>query len=181
MDVRGAAKPTASRPSPTGNYGERSSTTRTVRLKFTSRGCPAVIAIFAHHPPAVAEPLGPIREAHPNHRLWAVFEPRTATSRRNVFQSQYAGAFQAADETIITATLNPTPLEPQQRFSPEKLVEDLVRKGPKARHIPAVEEIVASLAEDARREDLVVIMSNGGFGGMLDQLLEALRNKVPGR
>ena len=140
-----------------------------------------VIDDFAHHPTAVRETLSAIREAHPNHRLWAVFEPRTATSRRNVFQSQYAGAFQAADETIIAATFNPDPIEPEQRFSPEKLVEDLVRKGRKARHIPAVEDIVASLAEEARREDLVVIMSNGGFGGIHDKLLEALRNKVPGR
>jgi len=128
----------------------------------------------------VRETLLAIREAHPDRRVWAVFEPRTATSRRNVFQDEYAGAFEAADETIIAAVFNPDPIEPAQRFSPEKLVAELVRKGQRARHIPVVEEIVALLAEETRCGDLVVIMSNGGVGGVHDKLLAALGRKADG-
>lgn len=154
-----------------------------VRRRQEVRGEAAGISViddFAHHPTAVRETLVAIREAHPDRRVWAVFEPRTATSRRNVFQDEYAGAFQAANETIIAAVFNPDPIEPAQRFSSEKLVSDLVRRGQRARHIAMVEEIVALLAEETQRGDLVVIMSNGGFGGIHDKLLAALGRKASG-
>jgi UDP-N-acetylmuramate: L-alanyl-gamma-D-glutamyl-meso-diaminopimelate ligase len=128
---------------------------------------------FAHHPTAIAETLGGVRSAFPRQRIWAIFEPRSATSCRRVFQSDFARAFEAADEVVIAEVFRST-LPEQERLSGDELVSDLRKSGKKARHIPAVDDIVATVAREKRDGDIVVVMSNGGFGGIHQKLVDAL-------
>jgi UDP-N-acetylmuramate: L-alanyl-gamma-D-glutamyl-meso-diaminopimelate ligase len=128
---------------------------------------------FAHHPTAIAETLAGVRSAFSRRRIWAVFEPRSATSCRRVFQQDFARAFDGADEVVIAAVFRSSLPDPE-RLSAEGLVADLRAAGKRARHIPAVDDIVATIAKEHRMGDLVVIMSNGGFGGIHQKLLDAL-------
>jgi UDP-N-acetylmuramate: L-alanyl-gamma-D-glutamyl-meso-diaminopimelate ligase len=128
---------------------------------------------FAHHPTAIAETLGGVRSAFPGQRIWAIFEPRSATSCRRVFQSDFARAFEAADEVVIAEVFRSN-LPEEERLSSDELVADLRKSGQKARYIPAVDDIVATVAREKRDGDLVVIMSNGGFGGIHQKLVDAL-------
>jgi UDP-N-acetylmuramate: L-alanyl-gamma-D-glutamyl-meso-diaminopimelate ligase len=128
---------------------------------------------FAHHPTAVAETLQAVRSAQPGRRIWAIFEPRSASSCRRVFQEDFARAFAPADQVVVASVFRSTlPLE--ERLSEDQLVSDLNRRGTPARHLPDVATIVSTVAGDARPGDLIVVMSNGGFGGIHRKLLEAL-------
>ncbi len=133
-----------------------------------------VIDDFAHHPTAVRVTIEGTRARFPGRRLFAVFEPRTNTTRRSVFQDEYARAFDEADRVIVAAVDHPERAPEGQRFSVERLVQDLAVRGLRARHIPDVPAIVAHIAEEAREGDVVLIMSNGAFGGIHDRLLAAL-------
>ena len=128
---------------------------------------------FAHHPTAVAATLAALRAAHPAGRIRAVFEPRSASSCRRVFQKDFARAFGQADDVILAAVYRSS-LPEAERLSPEKLVADLAAAGHRARYIPSVDDIVETLARERQEGDLVVFMSNGGFGGIHEKLLAAL-------
>ncbi len=128
---------------------------------------------FAHHPPAVAETLAGVRAANPGARIWAVFEPRSASSCRRVFQGDFARAFAAADEVVIAPLFRSTLPEPE-RLSVSQLVADLHARGAAARQAPSVDDIVQAIVREHRAGDLVVVMSNGGFGGIHQKLLRAL-------
>jgi UDP-N-acetylmuramate: L-alanyl-gamma-D-glutamyl-meso-diaminopimelate ligase len=128
---------------------------------------------FAHHPTAVAETLRAVRGMAPGRRVWAVFEPRSASSCRRVFQKDFARAFGAADQVVI-ATVYRSTLPEAERLSEAELVADLEAAGVAARHLPDVDAIVGTVAAEARPGDLVVVMSNGGFGGIHGKLLQAL-------
>jgi UDP-N-acetylmuramate: L-alanyl-gamma-D-glutamyl-meso-diaminopimelate ligase len=129
---------------------------------------------FAHHPTAVAETLAALRATARGRRIWAIFEPRSASSCRRVFQDDFARAFAVADEVVIASVFRST-LPDAERLSEAQLVADLHALGVSARHVPDVETIVADVAKATRPGDLVVIMSNGGFGGIHGKLVEALR------
>jgi len=133
-----------------------------------------VLDDFAHHPTAVHETLSALRTGYPGRRLWAVFEPRSASSCRRVFQDDFAKAFGAADEIVLAAVFRST-LPEAERLSAEQLVDDLSRQGRHARHIPEIDDIVSTIARERRDGDVVVLMSNGGFGGTHGKLLQALR------
>ena len=128
---------------------------------------------FAHHPTAVAETLAALRSAHPSSRIWAVFEPRSASSCRRVFQDDFAKAFAAADEVLLAPVFRST-LPEAERLSLPRLVHDLVSQGKSARETASLEEIVDTVVRERREGDLVVMMSNGGFGGIHGKLLQAL-------
>jgi len=128
---------------------------------------------FAHHPTAVAETLAGLRAANPAARIWAVFEPRSASSCRRVFQDDFARAFACADEVIIAPIFRST-LPEAERLSIPQLVRDLDGCGRAAREAGSVDEIVDLLVKEHRAGDLVVLMSNGGFGGIHQKLLRAL-------
>jgi len=128
---------------------------------------------FAHHPTAVAETIGALRAGHPTERIWAVFEPRSASSCRRVFQADFARAFAGADEVIV-APIFRSKLPEAERLSVTQLVDDLNCRGQSARQSSSVDDIVDTIAREHRRGDLVVIMSNGGFGGIHRKLVEAL-------
>jgi len=128
---------------------------------------------FAHHPTAVAETLAGLRASRPQARIWAVFEPRSASSCRRVFQDDFARAFASADEVVLAPVFRST-LPEEQRLSIPRLVEDLKRSGQSARAAPSIDDIVETIAREHRRGDHVVLMSNGGFGGIHRKLLQAL-------
>jgi UDP-N-acetylmuramate: L-alanyl-gamma-D-glutamyl-meso-diaminopimelate ligase len=128
---------------------------------------------FAHHPTAVHETLAALRAGYPERRIWAVFEPRSASSCRRVFQDEFARAFGSADEVVVAAVFRST-LPEDERLSAPELVSDLQARGQRARYIPAIDDIVGTIVDEHREGDLVVLMSNGGFGGIHQKLLKAL-------
>ncbi len=132
-----------------------------------------VLDDFAHHPTAVRETLAALRTGYPSRRVWAVFEPRSASSCRRVFQRDFAEAFGDADEVVIAGVFRSS-LPEAERLSAEQLVADLSGRGQHARHIPDVDGIVQTIVAEHRAGDVVVLMSNGGFGGIHQKLLQAL-------
>jgi len=138
-----------------------------------SAGGVTVYDDFAHHPTAVAETLAGLRAAHPSSRIWAVFEPRSASSCRRIFQEDFAKAFAAADEVLLAPVFRST-LPEAERLSLPRLVRDLASRGQSARETASLEEIVDTVVRERRQGDLVVMMSNGGFGGIHRKLLQAL-------
>jgi UDP-N-acetylmuramate: L-alanyl-gamma-D-glutamyl-meso-diaminopimelate ligase len=128
---------------------------------------------FAHHPTAVAETLAGLRASNPTARIWAVFEPRSASSCRRVFQDDFARAFSAADEVLL-APIFRSKLPEAERLSVPQLVRDLNAQDLSAREAESLDDIVAAIVKEHRSGDLVVLMSNGGFGGIHQKLLQAL-------
>lgn len=135
---------------------------------------------FAHHPTAIRETLAGIRMGFPERRIWAVFEPRSATCRRKVFQEDFVHAFREADQVIVADLYAPEKIQPEERLDLLRLVEDLKRISKSARFIRTADEIVKVLCSCLLPGDLVCIMSSGGFGAIHSKLLAALRNKTKG-
>jgi UDP-N-acetylmuramate: L-alanyl-gamma-D-glutamyl-meso-diaminopimelate ligase len=149
-----------------------------VRRRLQLRGVARDVAVyddFAHHPTAIAETLTGVRSAFPERRIWAIFEPRSATSCRRVFQEEFARAFAAADETVIAAVFRSNMPE-AERLSGEELVADIEKSGGHARHIHTVDDIVRTVSTEAAPGDLVIVMSNGGFDNIHQRLLSALHS-----
>jgi UDP-N-acetylmuramate: L-alanyl-gamma-D-glutamyl-meso-diaminopimelate ligase len=128
---------------------------------------------FAHHPTAVDETLKAVRRSAPGKRIWAIFEPRSASSCRRIFQEDFARAFAGADQVVIASVFRSS-LPAAERLSEAQLVADLTARGVAARHLPDVETIVGAVAREAREGDVVVVMSNGGFGGIHRTLVAAI-------
>jgi UDP-N-acetylmuramate: L-alanyl-gamma-D-glutamyl-meso-diaminopimelate ligase len=150
-----------------------------VRRRLEHRGTESGVMVyddFAHHPTAIGETLAGVRSAHPTRSIWAIFEPRSATSCRRIFQSDFARAFSAANHVVIPAVFRSS-LPEDQRLSAEQLVGDLKATGTDARYIPEVEEIVRTVSREARSGDLVIVMSNGGFDNIHQRLLTALAKR----
>jgi UDP-N-acetylmuramate: L-alanyl-gamma-D-glutamyl-meso-diaminopimelate ligase len=148
-----------------------------VRRRLEHRGTVRGVAVyddFAHHPTAIAETLAGVRSAYPNRKIWAVFEPRSATSCRKIFQSDFVRALSSAHHVVLPAVFRST-LPEDQRLSPEQVVDELKASGVDARFIPQTDDIVKTLAREVAEGDLVVIMSNGGFDDIHGKLLDALQ------
>ncbi|MGH3055389.1 MAG: UDP-N-acetylmuramate--L-alanine ligase, partial [Gaiellaceae bacterium] len=135
-----------------------------------------VIDDFAHHPTAVAGAIAAVRLRYPRRRLWAVFEPRSNTSRRKVFQREYVQAFAAADQVIIGGVFrkDTDQVAESDLFSPEHLVADLVERRISARTLPDADAIRTALLDEMRSGDVVLLMSNGSFGGLREKLVTSL-------
>jgi len=129
---------------------------------------------FAHHPTAVRETVRAVKSVVSSGRLIAVFEPRTNTSMRNVFQNEYPGAFDPADIICIRKPPLLEKIPPGLRFSSEQLVEELRNRGQDAHYFPDTDTILDFLLVTARPGDIVLIMSNGGFDNIHERLLENL-------
>jgi len=135
-----------------------------------------VIDDFAHHPTAVAGTIAAMRLRYPGRRLRAVFEPRSNTSRRRVFQREFCQALGAADEAVLAAVFPKAgdPLPPEEQLAPDTIVADLERAGTPARTIDGVDAIRDYLVGSAQTGDVIVVMSNGAFGGLPAKVVEAL-------
>src|SRR5260221_533114 len=136
-----------------------------------------VIDDFAHHPTAVRETIGAIRLRYPDRRLWAVFEPRSNTSRRNIHQALYSTAFDAAHAVSIRVPEPHDKVPLDEQLDVAKVVAALRAKGIDANASRDVPELVALVADAPRPGDAVLVMSNGSFGGFIPSLLGALRHR----
>jgi UDP-N-acetylmuramate: L-alanyl-gamma-D-glutamyl-meso-diaminopimelate ligase len=128
---------------------------------------------FAHHPTAVSETLAALRLRHPTGRLFAVFEPRSATACRRLHQAEYERAFEAADEVLL-APVGRSELADDQKLDVPLLARTLSERGKPASALEGVDSILEALLEKARRGDVVAILSNGAFGGIHGRLVAAL-------
>jgi UDP-N-acetylmuramate: L-alanyl-gamma-D-glutamyl-meso-diaminopimelate ligase len=135
-----------------------------------------VLDDFAHHPTAVRETIRAVREKYRHRRLVAAFEPRSNSSRRNVFQQQYASSFDRADLVLIPEPPMKEKIPMEQRFSSEGLVDDLKRKGLNAFYFPDTALLLEELLRRRRAGDVVLFMSNGSFDNLPDNFLKALED-----
>jgi UDP-N-acetylmuramate: L-alanyl-gamma-D-glutamyl-meso-diaminopimelate ligase len=149
---------------------------RRLELVGAARGV-TILDDFAHHPTAVYETLSALRSGYPNRRIWAVFEPRSASSCRRVFQDAFAASFAPADEVIVAAVFRSS-LPESERLDAERLVSDLNARGTAARYIRENDDIISTIEREQREGDVVVLMSNGGFGGIHRKLLRALEERA---
>ena len=148
-----------------------------VRRRQELRGIAGGVTVlddYAHHPTAVRETLKGLRKRFPKRRLIAVYEPRSATSRRKTFQQEFAEAFAHADEVIVGRLFDPGKIPVEDRFDPEKLALDLHRSGTKGSYTAEVAGIVKQLAESAAPGDVVCVLSSGSFDGLHDKLLDEI-------
>lgn len=136
-----------------------------------------VIDDFAHHPTAVRETLSALRMAYPAQRLMVVFEPRTNTSRRAVFQHEYVSAFDQADLICIREPVPLANIEPGDHFSSARLAEDLLQRNLDARSFADTDAILNYLEPRLTDGDVVAILSNGGFDNIHTRLLELLKQR----
>ena len=134
----------------------------------------AVVDDFGHHPTAVAVTLKAARSRWPGRRLWAVFEPRSATSRRNHFENEYVEAFGGADCVVIGHHPRLQEVTEDQRFSPERVAARVRNGSTEAWGVEGTEAIAEHVAEKTRPEDVVIVFSNGDFGGLHALLLDQL-------
>jgi UDP-N-acetylmuramate: L-alanyl-gamma-D-glutamyl-meso-diaminopimelate ligase len=152
-----------------------------VRRRQELRGVAGGVTVlddYAHHPTAVRETLKALRKRFPKRRLIAVYEPRSATSRRKTFQGEFGEAFAHADEVIVGRLFDPSKIPAADRFDPERLALDLHRGGTKASYTPDVDNIVKQLAESAAPGDVVCVLSSGSFDGLHDKLLDAIGDSM---
>jgi UDP-N-acetylmuramate: L-alanyl-gamma-D-glutamyl-meso-diaminopimelate ligase len=152
-----------------------------VRRRQEFRGIAAGVTViddFAHHPTAIRETALALKGRHGPGKLIIAFEPRSATSRRSVFQNDFADALSVADEVVLAPLYAPEKIPADERLDVERLAADLRREDVPARLIPTVDETVTHLAERAAPGDTVVIMSSGDFGGLHDKLLRRLGDPV---
>jgi len=132
---------------------------------------------FAHHPTAVRETLRTVKEVFRPKRLWAVYEPRSATSRRNIFQETIAHALCQADCIVFPALYKPGKIPSEERLDLNRLTEDLKNLGCRVWNPESVVGVINKVCEEVQEEDLIVIMSNGGFGNIYTRLPAALERK----
>jgi UDP-N-acetylmuramate: L-alanyl-gamma-D-glutamyl-meso-diaminopimelate ligase len=134
-----------------------------------------VMQDFAHHPTAVAETLKAVRQGNPGRRLVAVFEPRTNTSRRKVFQEPYAHAFNEADLILVREPPDLWKVPPEEQFSSRQLVADLTAQGKRALYYPDTDQLLFGLLQNLGVGDLVLVMSNGDFDHLVPRLCELFK------
>jgi UDP-N-acetylmuramate: L-alanyl-gamma-D-glutamyl-meso-diaminopimelate ligase len=133
-----------------------------------------IIEDFAHHPTAVRQTIETVQARYPKSRVFSVFELRSATSRRAIFQNEYAEALGAGHAVLLPPPFNQTSIPEADRFSADKLIDQLKKRGVDAQLCDSVDGIVTELKRKARPGDVILVMSNGGFGGIYEKLLKTL-------
>ena len=133
-----------------------------------------VIDDFGHHPTAIRETLSALRSRYSPGKIWAVFEPRSNTTRRNIFQHDLPKAFANADGVFLGAVARLDQIPPEERLDPEQVIADIAATGKPARYESSADAIVASVALHASEGDVVVVFSNGSFDGIHAKLLAGL-------
>ena len=133
-----------------------------------------VLDDFAHHPTAVKETISAVKEKYSTRRVVAVFEPRSNSSRRNIFQKTYATSFDLADLVLIPEPPLMEKIPSAERFSSLKLVEDLKKRGLKAIYSPNTDNLLDEVIRVSREGDVILIMSNGSFDNLPHRLLKGL-------
>lgn len=134
---------------------------------------------FAHHPTAVRATLAGIRRRYPDRRVWALFEPRSNTSKRDLFQKQYAEAFDAADFVLLADVYMPEKVKDGKILNVDQVVKEINQRGSaRAQHLSGTEAMVNALVGGVEPGDVVLLMSNGDFGGLGPKLLKGLEGGI---
>jgi UDP-N-acetylmuramate: L-alanyl-gamma-D-glutamyl-meso-diaminopimelate ligase len=152
-------------------------TFRSVRRRMEVAGEAAGVTVvddFAHHPTAVRETIRAVRQRYAGRRVVAVFEPRSYTAQLREFQEPYRAALAGADQVVLAGLFRPERYTEQTALDPQALVAALESGGVPAAYVPSPDDIVARLAPALSEGDVVLVMSNGGFGGIHGKLLRAL-------
>ena len=136
-----------------------------------------VIDDFGHHPTAIRETLRALLIKYAKEKIWAIFEPRTNTTRRNYFQAELAESFADADAVVVAQVARLELLAPTERLNPEKLMQDIGATGKPTAYLPDADAIVKHLGQHAQGGDVVVVFSNGGFGDIHTKLLGRLNSR----
>src|SRR5215469_17530041 len=147
---------------------------RRQELRGEARGV-KIIDDFGHHPTAIAYTLGALRHRYPGNRLWAIFEPRSNTTRRAVFQQQLPEALKVADGVFISQVARLEQIPEDQRLKPEQVVAEIANAGRPAFYEQNANAIVDRIIPMLRPNDVVVVFSNGGFDNIHEKLLARLR------
>ena len=136
-----------------------------------------VLDDFAHHPTAIRETIEAVKSAYAGRRVWAVFEPRSNTSRRRIFAREFPQALGLADRVVVAGLFQPEKIALEERLHPEEVVAEINREGGngKAASIERADEIAQHVAREAARGDVILVMSNGGFDGVQEKILKSLR------
>ena len=132
---------------------------------------------FGHHPSALRESIAALRAKYPSRRLWALFEPRSNTTRRGIFQNELAQSLSAADGVYITEIARKEQIDPQMRLDPKKIADDIRKAGRESFYLPGPEEILKDILPRLKSGDVVAIFTNGSFGGLVGKLAAALQKK----
>ena len=146
---------------------------RRMEVRGEAKGV-TVVDDFAHHPTAISETLKALRERFPGRRVWAIFEPRTNTTRRAVFQGELVSALVEADQVVVAQVAGLEQIPANERLDPERLMSELRATGTAAEYLPDVDAIVDYAAKEVNEGDVVCVLSNGGFGGIHEKLLDAI-------
>jgi UDP-N-acetylmuramate: L-alanyl-gamma-D-glutamyl-meso-diaminopimelate ligase len=146
---------------------------RRMEVRGEARGV-TVIDDFAHHPTAVRETIQAVRQRYPGRPIVAIFEPRSYTAQRREFQQAYAESFASADRVVLAGLFHPERYTEDTAMNPHELVEGWRGQGKTADFIPSPDDIVARITPELKGGEVVLVMSNGGFGGIHGKLLEAL-------
>jgi UDP-N-acetylmuramate: L-alanyl-gamma-D-glutamyl-meso-diaminopimelate ligase len=138
-----------------------------------------VLDDFAHHPTAIRETIEAVRSAYPGRRIWAIFEPRSHTSRRRIFAREFPQALGLADRVVIAGLYQPEKIPLAERLPPEEVVAEINRASSngKAVSIERADDIAQYVGREAARGDVILVMSNGGFDGVQEKILRLLEEK----
>ncbi|HEY3303505.1 MAG TPA: UDP-N-acetylmuramate:L-alanyl-gamma-D-glutamyl-meso-diaminopimelate ligase [Candidatus Binatia bacterium] len=136
-----------------------------------------VLDDFAHHPTAIKETIEGVRSAYAGRRIWAIFEPRSNTSRRRIFAREFPAALGLADRVVIAGLFQPEKIALEERLHPDEVVEEINRGSGngKAVVIEKADDIAQYIGREAVRGDVILVMSNGGFDGVQEKILRLLR------
>ena len=154
---------------------------RSVRRRLELRGEARGVRVyddFAHHPTAIRETLRAARARFPGRRLWAILEPRSNTLRRNVFEKELAEALAGADRVVLADVYRKEKLAEAERLAPQSVVASLRARGVPAQLHADADAIVDAIVPELQPGDVAIAMSNGGFGGIHEKLLAALRSRA---
>ncbi len=139
-----------------------------------------VIDDFAHHPTAIRETITGLRMAYPGQRLWAVFEPRSQTSRRRIFEQEFSHCLAEADRIVVAGLYHPEKIPETERLSPSNVVSRIekIAGDKRAVYIEKADDIAAYVTGRAKSGDVILIMSNGGFDRVQEKILGSLEQRL---
>jgi UDP-N-acetylmuramate: L-alanyl-gamma-D-glutamyl-meso-diaminopimelate ligase len=146
---------------------------RRMEIRGVSGGV-TVVDDFGHHPTAIRETLRALRIRYGQERIWALFEPRSNTTRRNVFQRELAESLALADKVVVAPIARAELLPPEQRLDLDRLLQDIRARDRTAVVLDGVDLIVSQVTDEAWGGDVICVFSNGGFGGIHQKLLDRL-------
>ena len=153
---------------------------RRMEVRATVDGV-TILDDFGHHPTAIKETIEALRVAYPDQKLWVAFEPRSNTTRRNVFQNELAAALSLADGILISQVARLELLDLDQRLDPEQLVRDIRQQSKNCHYLGGADAICRHLSEETQHGDIVCIFSNGSFDQLHTKLESAIQERMDSR